>query len=212
MKSPVEESPTNTASVFFSGKDASPFKEIMQTLEKPPRDSTSDFPSKKIRNWQCNSPPRSADYYSAGKNRSSFFFQNLAAVRKSHNFRMPRSASMRTPSPPPASKATSPPPPTPNRPTLSSSTPGSFQALTKIRKSLRDKKSASSAGIVSTTSNQPRSPSADSQAQKYVTKGSMVHEDADLIAALRDENSASKDAIEVLRKQVEELQKEKETL
>ena len=207
LKSPAaDDSPT---------KDMSPFKEIMQTLEKPPNSGPPDFNRKAVRNRPYNSPPRSADYYSGNKNKGSFFFHNFA-VRKGHNFRLPRSASMRTPSPPP-SAAKSPPPPPANRPLNSSSTPGSFQALSKLRKSLRDKKSASSAGIPTAISSGNSSLfSHDSPTRKNLAKnmslGSVVQEESDLINALRDEAQASKDVIVVLRKQIDELEKEKETL
>ena len=94
-------------------KESSPFKEIMQTLDRPHYDFTS--------------PPKSADYY-----KKTSFFQSF--TRNKPNFRLPRSASMRTPSPPPGDQRS----PPPSKPLSSPST--SFQALTKIRKSIREKK------------------------------------------------------------------------
>ena len=58
----------------------------MQTLERPP--TAIDF---------TTSPPKSADYY-----KKPSFFQSIA--RNKPNFRLPRSASMRTPSPPPGKR------------------------------------------------------------------------------------------------------------
>ena len=48
-------------------KDSSPFKEIMQTLEKPPTEG--GLPTRKAPGppgRHLNSPPRSADYYNKG--------------------------------------------------------------------------------------------------------------------------------------------------
>ena len=172
LKSPVDESPTNptcggmggnalsqaTAIAAGNIKDASPFKEIMQTLEKPPPTPpsgecggfhNSSFASAggggggphlpfKGSNYY-NSPPRSADYYSGGK-RGSFFFQNFGSGKKNfgHSFRLPRSASMRTPSPPPTSINPTSPPPAPSRPLAPFSTPGSFQVIqVKIRNGIQ---------------------------------------------------------------------------
>ena len=155
LKSPVDESPTNPtggnignalsqASAIAAGniKDSSPFKDIMQTLEKPPPTPPSGGDGGPLYNstfaigggvtgplpFQTgnyyNSPPRSADYYSGGKNKGSSF----SFIKQ--NFRLPRSnstvsASMSQPKdlygnpispPPPQSRIISP-----------SSTSGSFQ-------------------------------------------------------------------------------------
>lgn len=97
----------------------------------------------------------------------------------------------------------------------------SFQALTKIRKSLRDKKSSSTAGLASAggqTSpfNQTvLSPSARTslgilgRSSSEAVELQNIKED---LQAVRDEAAASKEVISVLRKQVEELQQEKDTL
>ena len=118
----MDESPTNPCGGNFSGgnalsqataiaagniKDSSPFKDIMQTLEKPPPTPPSGGegggslqgstfaigggvtgPSLPFKNAGVyNSPPRSADYYSSGKNKGpSFSFIK-------NNFRLPRSNS-----------------------------------------------------------------------------------------------------------------------
>ena len=128
-------------------KDKSPFKDLMATLEKPA--DLSAYPGTPVSLFQhhnVTSPPRSADYCSkkttffqvspdpqCGNCKNLLFFllilgldfQNL--TRNRPNFRMPRSSSMRTPSPPgggPNSGLLSPPP---NKPLGASSTPGSFQ-------------------------------------------------------------------------------------
>ena len=75
MKSESIESPT---------KDSSPFKEIMQTLEKPPPSGADRKTANPFAGMpgtrQLNSPPRSADYYN--KSSKVFFFQNFGAGRK----------------------------------------------------------------------------------------------------------------------------------
>lgn len=155
-------------------KDLSPFKEIMETLEKPP--SSASKTAAALYEWPKSpsapgavsyrkppplplptSPPKSADFYSgskgrlAGGNSPSFFFFHNLAVRRSH-MRIPRSSSMRTPSPPPLqtqaqmtqrlqSSSTSgfptvspPLPPPGGCPLATSSTPGSFQVNCCIEK------------------------------------------------------------------------------
>ena len=75
LKSESIESPT---------KDSSPFKEIMQTLEKPPPSGADRKTANPFAGMpgtrQLNSPPRSADYYN--KSSKVFFFQNFGAGRK----------------------------------------------------------------------------------------------------------------------------------
>ncbi|XP_059091006.1 TBC1 domain family member 2B-like isoform X2 [Tigriopus californicus] len=155
----------------FTLKESSPFKEIMHTLDRPCFDYTS--------------PPKSADYY-----KKTSFFQSFA--KNKPNFRLPRSASMRTPSPPPGDQRS----PPPSKPLSSPST--SFTALTRIRKSMRDKKP--------TTGN------------AFSPKRFMDERDRELAMlredyqASKDEAAASKEVIVLLRKQVDALQKEKDTL
>ncbi len=78
-----EKTPDEDVSPTQHPSSSSPFREVMQTLERP---DTADF----------TSPPKSADYYK----KTAGFFQSF---RNKPNFRLPRSASMRTPSPPPGS-------------------------------------------------------------------------------------------------------------
>ena len=55
-----------------------PFKEIMQTLEKPPAGEGAGLPTRKAPGppgRHLNSPPRSADYYNKGN--KVFFFHHL---------------------------------------------------------------------------------------------------------------------------------------
>jgi len=96
-----------------------------------------------------------------------------------------------------------------------------FQALTKLRKSLRDKKSSSSAGLI-TTGSTSSSPSKVGKFSGHApplkgtscfgTSREELAPREDEIQALRDETQAAKEVIAVLRKQVEELQREKATL
>ena len=92
------------------------------------------------------------------------------------------------------------------------------QALTKIRKSLRDKKSSSTAGLTSFGGNSGGQTTPSSGNQMLGMLGRTPSESIEVanlkedLQAVKDENSASKEVISVLRKQVEELQKEKETL
>lgn len=173
----------------------SPFKEIMQTLDRPP---TADF----------TSPPRSADYI-----KKPSFFQSFSGRIGRSNFRLPRSASMRTPSPPPGLEQRSPPP---SKPLSSPST--SFQALSRIRRSFRDTGSTSSSGSAGT-----RNAGANSAGPWSPKRFSSVADSADPkdkelfslkedLQAARDESGASKEVIALLRRQVDALQKEKETL
>merc|ERR1712223_1051652 len=115
----------------------------MATMEKPADLTTHPGASSSVSAvfyhnmpGPITSPPKSADYATKKTN----FFQNF--TRNRPNFKIPRSSSMRTPSPPAGHSGLMSPP---AKPLGVSSTPGSFQALTKIRKSLRDKKSNSSA-------------------------------------------------------------------
>ena len=84
-----------------------------------------------------------------------------------------------------------------------------LQALSKIRKSLRDKRSSSSAasfGGVGSPKHQ--------NLQQVMSAGSLIADDnsADMVAAFKDEAQASKEVINVLRTEVEKLEAEKETL
>lgn len=141
---------------------------------------------------------------------------------------------MRTPSPPGGSGMLSPPS---SKPLGASSTPGSFQvslllhtnpikdkcdknnvhfqALTKIRKSLRDKKSSSTASLGTGRQTPPLQPGLPLSGGSATPAGSgnqiIVNLKEDL-QAVKDEAAASKEVIAVLRKTIEELQKEKETL
>ena len=96
------------------------------------------------------------------------------------------------------------------------------KALSKIRRSLRDKKSSSSAGLVSGSSGRQTPPLTAQGSVKgssflgrssieAVTDRELMNLKEDL-QAVQDEAAASKEVIGVLRQQVEELQKEKETL
>ena len=89
-----------------------------------------------------------------------------------------------------------------------------IQALTKIRKSLREKKSASSAGIATVgTSPYGGTPAKQSNLKKLISQSSSADESsADMVAAYRDEAQASKEVIGVLQSHVEQLELEKETL
>ncbi len=214
-KTPEDETGPSSAN---GGKEGSPFREVMQTLDRPP---TADF----------TSPPRSADYI-----KKPSFFQSFASRAGKANFRLPRSSSMRTPSPPPpaaAAAAGSSPdfhPPLgarPSQPATAVSSPSaaqaSFTALSRIRKSLRDKKATSTAGVVSLPG-PPGSPAPGTPVAPAGTPGGwspkrFATADDRAMASLRDELQASKDeaaaskeVISVLRKQVETLQMEKETL
>lgn len=199
------------------GKEMSPFKDLMATLEKP-SDMTA-YPANAAalhyhhhHHSNVISPPKSADYCS----KKTSFFQSF--TRNRPNFRLPRSSSMRTPSPPASTHSGMLSPPH-NKPLGASSTPGSFQALTKIRKSLRDKKSASSAGLTNTGGSSPWggvSPAKTSigmlgRSSSEAVDRELINVKEDL-QAVKDEAAASKEVISILRKQIEELQKEKETL
>eukprot|EP00095_Tigriopus_kingsejongensis_P002735 maker-scaffold226_size249562-snap-gene-1.19 protein:Tk02735 transcript:maker-scaffold226_size249562-snap-gene-1.19-mRNA-1 annotation:"tbc1 domain family member 2b-like" len=152
-------------------KESSPFKDIMHTLERP----SFDFAS----------PPKSADYY-----KKTSFFQSF--TKNKPNFRLPRSASMRTPSPPPGDQRS----PPPSKPMCSPST--SFTTLSKIRKSMRDKK--------------PPGPATFSPKRFMDDKDREISTLREDFQASKDEASASKEVIALLRKQVDSLQREKETL
>jgi hypothetical protein len=203
-----DKTPDEAASA--ADKDASPFKEIMQTMERPP---TADF----------TSPPRSADYY-----KKPSFFQSFARAGKP-NFRLPRSSSMRTPSPPlgiasavaashTASVDQRSPPPfkSPATPAhmqvTQSPSAGSFLALSKLRRSVRgDKRTASAGGSA------VQSPVAGFSPKRFGLGGGEDREKAlaslrDELQASKDEAAASKEVINVLRNQVETLQREKETM
>ncbi|XP_071749014.1 TBC1 domain family member 2B isoform X3 [Lepeophtheirus salmonis] len=172
-----------TPDTEFSEKENSPFREIMQTLERP------------LDNY--SSPPRSADYI-----KKTSFFQSL--TRNRPNFRMPRSASMRTPSPPLERNnhhvVISSPPPKLNSPN------SSFQALSKIRKSFRDKKGSPS----STSASGLWGPKKVGQTAEEISR-ELFGVKEDLQASL-DDASASKEVISILQKQIQTLQKENETM
>ena len=93
------------------------------------------------------------------------------------------------------------------------------KALSKIRRSLRDKKSSSSAGLVSGHQTPPLAAQGSVKGSSFlgrssseaVTDRELMNMKEDL-QAVQDEAAASKEVIAVLRQQVEELQKEKETL
>jgi len=150
-----------------SSKESSPFKDIFATMERPPDIST----------------PRSADFYS-----KKSFFQNF--TRKA-SFKLVRSSSDRTPSP--TRMETKSPPP--SKPFSSPTHSQGFQALSKIRKSLRDKRPPLG----------PRKATFEDVSRELET----VKDD---LQATQDDASASKEVISVLRKQIQKLQKEKETL
>jgi len=150
-----------------SSKESSPFKDIFATMERPPDIST----------------PRSADFYS-----KKSFFQNF--TRKA-SFKLVRSSSDRTPSP--TRMETKSPPP--SKPFSSPTHSQGFQALSKIRKSLRDKRPPLG----------PRKATFEDVSRELET----VKDD---LQATQDNASASKEVISVLRKQIQKLQKEKETL
>jgi len=216
LKTPEDEEIPEENDENNHNKDASPFKDLMATLEKP-ADLTAHPGTHPVSLFQhhtnVTSPPRSADYYS----KKTTFFQNL--TRNRPNFRMPRSSSMRTPSPPGGSNSGLLSPSSSNKPLGASSTPGSFQALSKIRRSLRDKKSSSSAGLVSGSPTPPLAAQGSVKGSSFlgrssseaVTDRELMNMKEDL-QAVQDEAAASKEVIAVLRQQVEELQKEKETL
>ena len=155
----MDESPTNPiggnisagnalsqASAIAAGniKDSSPFKDIMQTLEKPPPTPPfgSDGADSSLQNSSFaigggvtghlpfknsgvyTSPPRSADYYMGNKSKGSSF----SFIK--NNFRLPRSNSTVTSSmsqPQDLSGNPISPPPPVSRPLAPGSTPGSFQ-------------------------------------------------------------------------------------
>jgi len=150
-----------------SSKESSPFKDIFATMERPPDIST----------------PRSADFYS-----KKSFFQNF--TRKA-SFKLVRSSSDRTPSP----TRMEPKSPPPSKPFSSPTHSQGFQALSKIRKSLRDKRPPLG----------PRKATFEDVSRELET----VKDD---LQATQDDASASKEVISVLRKQIQKLQKEKETL
>jgi len=150
-----------------SSKESSPFKDIFATMERPPEIST----------------PRSADFY--GK---KSFFQNF--TRKA-SFKLVRSSSDRTPSP----TSMEPRSPPPSKPFASPTHSQGFQALSKIRKSLREKRPPLG----------PRKATFEDVSRELET----VKDD---LQASQDDASASKEVISVLRKQIQKLQKEKETL
>ena len=132
------------ASAIAAGhiKDPSPFKDIMQTLEKPPPTPPSGHEgggslqgstfaigggvTEKFKNSGVySSPPKSADYYSGNKNKGSSF----SFIK--NNWRLPRSnstvtSSMSQPQDLSGNNPVSPPPHV-SRPLAPSSTPGSFQ-------------------------------------------------------------------------------------
>ena len=155
----MDESPTNPiggsnsagnalsqASAIAAGniKDTSPFKDIMQTLEKPPPTPPSGYdgtggsfqdgsfaigggvtgPLPFKNSGVYTSPPRSADYFIGNKNKGSSF----SFIK--NNFRLPRSNSTVTSSmsqPQDLSGNPVSPPPLVSRPLAAGSTPGSFQ-------------------------------------------------------------------------------------
>ena len=92
-----------------------------------------------------------------------------------------------------------------------------LQALTKIRKSLRDKKSSSTAGLPSINTSkigESTSPGLSPRSGRSFNDAidrELLNLKEDL-QATRDEASASKEVINVLRTQLEEVQREKETL
>ena len=87
-----------------------------------------------------------------------------------------------------------------------------FQALSKIRKSLREKRSASSGSFGGIGS--PKRPNLEQvkSVGSFATTSLLESNSADMIAAFKDEAQASKEVINVLRSEVEKLEMEKETL
>merc|ERR1712045_592026 len=86
LKTPEDEEIPEENDENNHNKDASPFKDLMATLEKP-ADLTAHPGTHPVSLFQhhtnVTSPPRSADYYS----KKTTFFQNL--TRNRPNFRMP---------------------------------------------------------------------------------------------------------------------------
>jgi len=149
-----------------SSKESSPFKDILSTMERPPERELTS--------------PQSADYI--GK---KSFFQNL--TRKT-SFKLVRSSSDQTPGPNVYIEAA-------KSPTSGVPNPG-FQALSKLRKSIREKR--------------PQLGPRRQQTVEEVTKE--LENVKDDLQATQDDASASKEVIAVLRKQIQTLQREKETL
>ena len=88
-----------------------------------------------------------------------------------------------------------------------------FQALSKIRKSLREKRSASSGSFGGIGS--PKRPNLEQvkSVGSFASSSAMLEDSTpDMVAAFRDEAQASKEVISVLRTEVEKLELEKETL
>jgi len=212
LKTPEREENPLSPSTNEALKDPSPFKDLMATLEKP-ADLTA-HPGTPVGHFgqlaNVTSPPHSAGYL---PKKTPNFFQNF--TRNRPNFKIPRSSSMRTPSPPGGSSGMLSPGQT--KPLGVSSTPGSFQALSKIRKSLRDKKSSSTAGLPSSAGSEPSAGTGTTPSPLGRTFSEAIdhREIANLkedLQAVREKASADEEVISVLQKQVEELQKEKETL
>ena len=89
-----------------------------------------------------------------------------------------------------------------------------FQALSKIRKSLREKRSASS-GSFGGVGSPKRTPNLEQvkSVGSFASSSAMLDDSTpDMVAAFRDEAQASKEVINVLRSEVEKLELEKETL
>lgn len=164
-------------------RESSPFKDVMPSMEK-----LVDF----------SSPPKSADFY-----KKPSFFQSF--TRSKPNFRIPRSSSMRTPSPPRGLVEQKSPPPQ-FKPLSSPST--SFSALSKIRRSVRERGKMSeklcSPGW-STSASSPKRFIVDERERELLGL-------RDDLQAARDEAAASKEVIALLRKQIETLQRERDTL
>jgi len=147
-------------------KESSPFKDILATMERPPE------------------APKSADYVV-----KKSFFQNFA---RKPSFKLVRSSSDRTPSP----TRLDPTSPTSSKTTSPTHGASGFQALSKIRRSMREKRPPTGA----------MTPKSVEDMSKELIG---VKDD---LQASQDEAWSSKEVILVLRKQIESLQKEKETL
>lgn len=149
-------------------KESSPFKDILATMERPPDLATP---------------------MSAGYSARQSFFHNFA---RKPSFKLVRSSSDRTPSPT-GVEPRSPPPSKPS-PTHSQG----FQALNKIRRSIRDKRPPL-----------PHLTHRTRRAEDLARELEILRDD---LQASQDDASAGKEVIMVLQSQLKALQKERETL
>jgi len=155
-------------------KESSPYRDILATLERP-----LDI-----------SMPKSADY-----NAKKSFFPSFA--RKPSFKQLVRSSSDRTPSPTGMDPKSPPLPPSKPSPTNSQG----FQALSKIRRSLRDKRPP--LGHLRQTSLTTRKP------EDLARELESLKED---LQASQDDATACREVISVLQTQVKAIEKERDTL